>query len=110
MGGLLVMFPVLEIASRMMFIAQRPSSSPLYELADDEYSEKEPARREPVVMSMMTHPAAHIWELRFLSYEPSVTATRVPSRRAVIIHVGSKPKPTSGKIISHIHSPPHSRI
>ncbi len=89
-------------------MAHRPSSSPLYELADIEYSENDPARRDPVVTSMIIHPAAQTLGLRCLSYEPSVTPTSVPAFSEAIIQDTSKPRPTSGKIISHIHSPPHS--
>ena len=66
-GGRFVMFPVLDRARRITFIAQRPNNSPLYELADVEYSEKEPASLDPVVISMIIQPAAQIYGFRVLS-------------------------------------------
>ena len=71
----------------MTLIAHSPSSSPLYELAEVEYLEKDPARPELVVMSMMIQPAVHILGLRFLSYDPSVTPTNVPAFRADISRI-----------------------
>ena len=85
-GGRFVMLPAFARARRMMLIAHSPSSSPLYELAEVEYSEKDPASLDPVVISMIIQPAAQTLELRCLSYDPSVTATSVPARRDDVIH------------------------
>ena len=60
-GGLLSMLPMVARARGITLIAQSPRSSPRYKLASVEYSEKDPASREPVAvsMSMSIHPAAH---------------------------------------------------
>lgn len=56
-AGRVKISPALDSASSMTLIAHSPNSSPLYDPADDDSSENEPASHSPVVLSISIQPA-----------------------------------------------------
>ena len=90
-AGRVEITPALDSASSMTLIANSPNSSPLYDPADNDSSENEPASRSPVVLSISIQPAPHTKAFLDLSYDPSVAPTKLPARSASIIQATSKP-------------------
>jgi hypothetical protein len=86
--------------------AHRPSNLALYELAEEECSQKVPVSWNPVLVQKIIHPTPHKLTALFRLYDPSVVHINDPSRRPSAIHNTSTGVSLPGLIPSHIHVPP----
>ena len=94
---------ILFTLNSKRWIAMRPRSSPWYAFATARLSENNPVTQPWPFPHSRTKAAEHRWGNNSLMYDPSVTATRDPSRIECCIH--SVPPDTD--IFSRSHVFPH---